>query len=370
MDIIDPEFSAANIPPTILVRLCDVAAERGVDPEPWFLGTGVSPAQLDAPEARLSFRQETAILGRALRSLPEGPIGLAVGSRNAVVGFGIIGFAMRSCRTAGDALTLGMQLHRLAGSLMDFELTDHGDHAGVRAFERLPDPELVRFLCEEAMAASMAFGRSLLNDDFDPIRIRLSYPEPPYAAEYRRYFRCPIEYDCAETELLFDSALLQRQLPTYSEASLVVAREACERLRGDSEDRHDTVSSVESILGENLRRSMTMAEVAEQLFVTERTLRRHLQAAGEKFSDIRDRVRQQRALYLVRETGMTIAQIAAETGFSDAREFRRAYIRWNGEPPSHTRSATRLPWGAATVEAATAKSAAAAAKSAADRMAS
>ncbi|WP_067540365.1 helix-turn-helix domain-containing protein [Nocardia crassostreae] len=99
----------------------------------------------------------------------------------------------------------------------------------------------------------------------------------------------------------------------------------------------DVVASVESILGENLRRSMTMSEVADRLFITERTLRRRLRSAGVKYIDIRDQVRQRRALFLVRETGMTIVQIAAETGYREAREFRRAYVRWNGEPPSRTR---------------------------------
>ncbi|MFJ4654216.1 AraC family transcriptional regulator [Nocardia sp. NPDC088792] len=344
MDIFDPEFSAATVPPTILVRLCDVATERGVDTEPWFLGSGVSPTQLDESEARVSYRQATAILRRALRAMPEGPIGLAVGSRNAVVGFGMVGFAMRSSRTLADALGLGMEMHRLTGSLVDFELSHHGELSAIRLFERLPDDELTRFLAEEAMAAVLAFGRSLLNTNIDPVRLRLAYPEPACAAEYRRYFRCPIEFDCADTELVIARKVLHRPIPTYSEANLIVAREACERMRGDDAPRHDIAASVASILGESLRRSLTMAEVAERLFVTERTLRRHLQAAGEKFSDIRDRVRQQRALFLVRETTMTVTQIAAETGFSDAREFRRAYVRWNGEPPSRTRSLVGLPW--------------------------
>lgn len=353
MDIFDPEFSVASIPTAILVRLRDVATDRGVDTAPWFPGTGISPAQLDAPDARVSYRQATTILRRALHTMPAGPTGLAVGSRNAVVGFGIVGFAMRSSRTVGDAIALGMEMHRLAGSLMDFELGKYGDDAVLRVFERLPDPELTRFLGEEAMASTLAFGRSLVNENVDPIRLRLSFPEPDYAADYRRYFRCPVEFGCADTEMVFCSAVLERPIPTYSEANLTLARDACERMRGGHDARPDIVASVESILGENLRRSMTMAEVAELLFVTERTLRRYLQAAGEKFSDIRDRVRQQRALFLVRDTGMTIAQIAAETGFSDAREFRRAYVRWNGEPPSRTRgSAGLLPWGDTPIDAA------------------
>lgn len=193
------------------------------------------------------------------------------------------------------------------------------------------------------MSAAMSFARSLIGEDTDPVRIRLSYPAPSYAADYRRYFRCPIEFDCDVNELVFPTQRLETPLPTYSAANLHAALDACQQLSGADDIRHDIVTSVEAILAENLRSALSMAEVADRLFVTERTLRRRLHAAGEKFTDIRDRVRQRQALCLVRETGMTITQIAARTGYRDVREFRRAYVRWNGEPPSRTRTANGLP---------------------------
>ncbi|WP_280410240.1 AraC family transcriptional regulator [Nocardia brasiliensis] len=337
MDRFDPQFSAADIAPNALVRLCAYAAERRVDVEPWFLGTGVLPGRLDAPEMRVSYRQAITIIRRAVRAMPDGPHGLAIGARNPIVGFGILGFAMRSCRTVADAAQLANDMHRLAGCLTDFEVERRGEAAAVRVVQRVPDPEVLRFLTEQAMAAACAFGRSLLNQDFESNMIRLAYPEPRYAADYSRFFRCPVEFDCAVSEIVFPAELFARPIPTYSKASLAFAIDACRRAEGIDQVRHDIVASVESILGRNLRSAMSMAEVAARLLVTERTLRRRLQDAGEKFSDIRDRVRQRRARYLIEETAMTIAQIATETGYSDAREFRRAYVRWNGEPPSRTR---------------------------------
>ncbi|MTL15315.1 helix-turn-helix domain-containing protein [Nocardia seriolae] len=310
---------------------------------PWFQGTGVSVAVLDAPQALVSYRQATTVIRRALRAMPEAPIGLAIGSRDVAVGFGIVGFAMRSARTLADALAIGLEWHRLTGSLVDVALTERGGSPAMRVLERVPDPELVRFFCEEAMSAVAAFGRSLLGEDIDPVLIRLSCPEPGYSAEYRRFFRCPVEFDCAGNELVIPAGLLEREIPTRSAASLTIALETCRRMRGVIDPRPVTVKAVESILGENLRVAPTMVEVADRLFVTERTLRRQLQVSGESFTDIRDRVRRQRGSRLVRETGMTIARIAAETGFGDAREFRRAYIRWNGEPPSRTRTAALGP---------------------------
>ena len=81
-----------------------------------------------------------------------------------------------------------------------------------------------------------------------------------------------------------------------------------------------------------------LAEAAESLYLTERTLRRQLAAAGESFAAIRDRVREKRATLLLAESTLSVGAIAAEVGFSEPREFRRAYRRWTGRPPSATRA--------------------------------
>ncbi|MCV7038763.1 hypothetical protein BST36_07340 [Mycolicibacterium moriokaense] len=85
---------------------------------------------------------------------------------------------------------------------------------------------------------------------------------------------------------------------------------------------------------------MTMASAAQQLHASERMLRRQLANAGEHFSTARDRVRERCATFLLRESKMTVEGIAHEVGFSDAREFRRANIRWTGHPPTHHRRRT------------------------------
>ncbi|QIS11544.1 AraC family transcriptional regulator [Nocardia arthritidis] len=341
MEIRDSELCEATIPPTILARLRAVAAERGYDVGPWFAGTGVSPDQLTTPDARVSFRQATTVIRRALRTFPGEPIGLRVGARDARDAFGLLGFAIRSCKTAAEALELALELHRCAGSLLNFELTGRGEATTVQLQERMADPELLPFLCEEFLSAATLFSRSLLGEDAAPTRITVGYPKPDYSAEYQRIFRCPVVFDAPTNTVSFATRMLERKIATRNEANRLAAVEACYRLLDDGNARQDVVAAVEAIVAENLRSQITMVEVADRLCLTERTLRRQLNAAGERFNDIRDRVRQRRAAILLEETLLTVTQIAAETGYGDVREFRRAYVRWNGHPPSDFRRTHR-----------------------------
>ncbi len=127
-----------------------------------------------------------------------------------------------------------------------------------------------------------------------------------------------------------------RDLELHQGCNLAV--DACRRLL-DAGSEPDIVGAVESLLGGTLHSPMSMVEAAERLCVTERTLRRQLDRAGQRFSDVRDRVRERRATFLLRQSGFSITAIAAEVGFSDPREFRRAYRRWTGHAPSAARKA-------------------------------
>ncbi|MGB6055137.1 MAG: helix-turn-helix transcriptional regulator [Burkholderiaceae bacterium] len=78
--------------------------------------------------------------------------------------------------------------------------------------------------------------------------------------------------------------------------------------------------------------------VARQLHMTGRTLRRKLQAQGVSYQSILTDVRRQLALGYLRKTRMSVEDIAAALGFSDAANFRHAFKKWTGRTPGEYRS--------------------------------
>lgn len=54
---------------------------------------------------------------------------------------------------------------------------------------------------------------------------------------------------------------------------------------------------------------------------------------------MRDQTRYARALDLLSNSDMTVAQVAELVGYSDARAFRRAFKRWAGVLPNEFRAA-------------------------------
>ncbi|MGD9530478.1 MAG: AraC family transcriptional regulator [Pseudonocardia sp.] len=328
----------AVIPPTVLAGVLDIGRREGLSVMSWFSGTGLDPALLYAPGARVSLQQARTVLRRALAALPGRALGMEVGERDSLLSFGLLGVAMRASETVGEGLDLAHELHQAAGSLLDVEREDLGDRIGVRFWERWPDPELVVFLCEEALVSTVMVIRSMLADPtWAPLQVDLAYPRPVHAARYQRAFRCPVAFRAEATRMVIPTALRERRLPTQHEPTRRAAVEACRAMLAPSDPPSDLVASLETLLAGHLRRPLRMRDVAERLHVTERTLHRRLAESGVRFRDVADRVREHRATSLLRHSSVPVSEVAAEVGFGDSREFRRAYVRWTGRTPSQAR---------------------------------
>ena len=78
-----------------------------------------------------------------------------------------------------------------------------------------------------------------------------------------------------------------------------------------------------------------LEDVAQQMGVSPRTLRRQLSAEGGGFHGLQESVRHQRAReLLLRHSAMSIDEIAEHLGYSDPSNFGRAFRKWEGVSPS------------------------------------
>jgi AraC-like DNA-binding protein len=78
--------------------------------------------------------------------------------------------------------------------------------------------------------------------------------------------------------------------------------------------------------------------VANQLHMSESTLQRRLTKEGYKFQQLLDQVRNKLAYEYLTSTQLTINEIAALLGFSDAANFRKSFKRCSKKTPSTIRS--------------------------------
>lgn len=334
----DPRYTVAETPPNILVHLTQLALSRGQRCDAWFAGSGLTREQLNDPTLRVSYRQARSVIRRALQATGETGLGLAVGRVETLGSFGLLGLAMMTSATFGDAMNVGIAHHRVSGSLMDvsFEVVDSREVA-LAAWPRFNDAPLLPFLCEELFASSLAIARELLGQDFCPARLELTYPQPAHVDAYADYFKCELAFGARYNRIVLDVQWLQHPLPAHNPLTAKQALALCTQQYDANGMQQEIVASVERLLRSHLRQQPRLPDVARMLNMSERSLRRRLAEGGRIFREIHDRVRAERALELLHGGSLSVAEIGLEIGFSDPREFRRAFKRWTGMPPRNAR---------------------------------
>jgi AraC-like DNA-binding protein len=340
----DPRALTADIPPNVLVHLSELARRRGMSCDAWFAGLGLTYPQINDPSVRVSYRQARTVVSRALKSIHDAGLGLIVGRNQTVGSFGLLGLAMLTSRNFGEAMKVGIDNHKVSGSLLDVDLDVIDEQTvAVQAWPRFGELELMPFLCEELFSSCLSFARELVGPKLIPVRLELTYPAPPYASEYNAIFQCEVRFGAQHNRILVDTSWLEHPLPGYNPLTSKQALALChQQLRGDN--RFDEiVGSVERLLRSRLREHPRLTEVARTLHLSERSLRRRLADSGRIFREIHDRVRAERALELLHAGQMSVAEIGVELGFSDPREFRRAFKRWTGMPPQLARRSMPNP---------------------------
>jgi AraC-like DNA-binding protein len=105
--------------------------------------------------------------------------------------------------------------------------------------------------------------------------------------------------------------------------------------------RRGLVGEVRQILMKNLMRPKKFEDVAQDLNMSARTLRRKLREENSSFRQVMDELRRDIALRYLRETDLTVEEIAESLGFSDAAGFRQAFRRWTNAAPHEFRHPSR-----------------------------
>ncbi|MNZ95940.1 HTH-type transcriptional regulator VirS [compost metagenome] len=76
-----------------------------------------------------------------------------------------------------------------------------------------------------------------------------------------------------------------------------------------------------------------MEEIAEEMHMTSRTLRRKLSDEGTSFQELKDGVRCDAAIHYLSQPAIPISQISRQLGFSEPAAFTRAFKQWTGISP-------------------------------------
>ena len=131
------------------------------------------------------------------------------------------------------------------------------------------------------------------------------------------------------------------RLPGYDRIASQVLRRQLDALLLPVPGHHQLVETVSNHIRYASVQGADQQAVANMVNVSSRSLRRKLEQQGTSYRHLRDSTRYQAACELLDNTTLSLAAIAEQLGYADARSFRRAFKRWSGLLPSDYRRRPR-----------------------------
>ena len=277
------------------------------------------------------------ICKRAVSITGDRALGLRFGATLQLGGHGVLGHALMSCRTLKQAAELLVRHNPLRSRHGRVRLAFDNGRTLLGFTPAFEVPGVPHFLCDVFFAAATNGIRQLLGRELMRAQIELAYfPEIPRET-YDHYLRVPVVFGAASNRLIGPENIMDAPLQAAVVATAPAYLRQCELLLRQMEAAGGHESSVRRLLLSSRGRFPSAPDIADALNLSERTLRRRLNAEGTSYQAIVNDVRNHLARQYLIDTDLSVADIGTLIGFEDLSNFRHAFQKWNGVSPSRFR---------------------------------
>ena len=187
--------------------------------------------------------------------------------------------------------------------------------------------------------------------DWRPVSAAFEHREPDCLADYQNYFGRRVTFNARRYEIVIDATALAKPMPQVVEGIFESVSELGNQALKKVRAEEDTAKLVREAITAKVRDAITsrlaqdskldLTHISQALQMTPRTLQRRLEQQQTTFERILVETRKELAEQLLRDTDLTMIDIANRLGFSEASAFTRAVGSWFGDNPSSIRRRLR-----------------------------
>ncbi len=320
----------------------DFLATKGVALASLLTAVGIDPEHRHDLSCEVPLKEVSALFELAAQETRDPCLGLHWAEAYAPGATGVFGYSILNAGSLREAMQavarfLSLVVHPARVSYVE------GENEGVLSWHlsSLTTTSTTQYV-GFSVAATVLRLRTVAGPAWRPTSVELTHRELPCTATIQRIFRTKIQFNApinavhADTKSL-DIKAISRDPRIFEMMELLGTRLLAERASPG-----DIVAQCQKIIVDGLSQGeVTLEAAAELLGMAPRTLQSKLTGYGTTFDTLLQATRQDLATGYLRETDLTMTDIALMLGFSELSAFSRATQRWFGMPPSAYRQQLR-----------------------------
>lgn len=253
---------------------------------------------------------------------------------------GVVGYLAANQSTLRDMLTC---LCRHSGFLMrgaQFDLVEC-DRIATLSYSVGAGDDAFAFDVEMTLAALVRLLRDRTDGSVQIRQINFGHRPHGSVSDLRGLLQARVVTGQETNSIVFDAATLDIELAD-TDPELRAGLEKLMALAGILPEEDSLLTRARAKIADGLcDRNFGITSLSASLCMTPRTLQRHLTAAGQTFSGLRDQVRKDRAMAMLSHTDLPIGEISYRLGFTEVSSFYRSFRQWTDLAPGAFRRQSR-----------------------------
>lgn len=253
------------------------------------------------------------------------------------------------CHNATLAQTLGEAM-RSTIAFINIILDEHqlGIEEGAdsaRLYVRSQNSPVKAFAHETLLVLLYGMMCWLADKRIPLIQANFAFAKPARAAEYEVMFSPRVSFNSDVSSVEFSRSHLATRIHRDHASASAFLQGAPLNVVVRYRNSQSTTTEIQELLQQTAPTHWpNFSTTAKALGLSPITLRRRLEAEGQMFQKIKDRLRCDLSEKLLTQGDCSLEDIATATGFSDVRAFRRAFRNWtNSSPSEFRRGVPRVP---------------------------
>ena len=334
--------SSSSVGSGYITGLFEVSQRLGVSRDELLQHAGVTGQGELLPATRLPMTQVIALFRSAATLTGREDLGLEFGRRVRPGTFNVLGYALMTCKTLGDAIALVPHYRRLVFDMGYSEMRFSTGQADARLSWHVLSAELPYspVLAESLIASWYSFGRWIAGVDLPLKEVHFLHPRPVNVQVFADFFDCPVFFNSGENALVFSHELLAKPLVQADETLHLAMREQARTAMEAVFQEKDLAHRLRQVLIPLMPKcEATLEHAAAAMHMSPRSLQRRLGLTSLKFQDVLDAVRKDLAKVYLRDASLGALDVALLLGYAEQSSFTRAFKVWLGTTPSAWRRA-------------------------------
>lgn len=263
-------------------------------------------------------------------------LALHLGQAINIDSYGTLGFALMTCANMRESIALLLRYGKIFDAPL-WEIHNHDDGILLRLNLTLGTPLQQQLATELCFSQLSTIGSSLYRGKIEGAEVHFTFPKRFNVTNYQSALNATVTFSAEYDQLFLPNDVLNTPVKTADISNHVVFNMQCEEMLNGLTNADETTSSVRQLLMESAGEFLNISQVAERLFVSERTLRRRLKSESTNFKAVLEEIRNLLAKRYLSQTNMSVTDIAHMLDYAETVNFRRAFRRWNGQIPSQYR---------------------------------